>query len=88
MSEELPFALMLWIKREQEKEEKHKEAMVKRTEKEDDIFTRMLTTLEKLNLKPKEMIMVKNFIRHKVDGKNFTTAQRSVITSIFYNHVA
>ena len=86
-AKELDYALISWIKKDLEERRLHQEKMAKKNHREDDIFTRMLSTLEKLKLKRKEMILVKNFINHKNHGKNFTPSQRSVITSIFYKYL-
>lgn len=88
MSKELPFALINWIKREQEKEAKHKESMLKRHVQEDKEYMRYISFLVRdwAQLKYKEKELVSNFARHYEDGKAFTAKQRSAIVGIYMKY--
>ena len=77
--------LFAWIKRDQEERQKHAEYLVRRATKDDSIFLHMLQALDQVQLTTKSAVMVKNLLRHKQLGKNWSAAQRSVAISIFYS---
>ena len=83
-SEPLPFALALWIKREQEKEEKHKAAMVLKYEQDDKYFIGLLQQMIKEQLPLKQRAFILSLARHKKAGHLFSPAQKSAIANMFF----
>ena len=87
-NKEADFTLLAWVKRDQLERAEHQAKQVVKSANDDELFTRMLQTLVKLGLKPKDQVFALNLVRHKSEGKNYTPAQRSAITSLFYKYVA
>jgi hypothetical protein len=81
-------ALANWIKQEQKEKEEHAKKMALKNQKDDEVYMNFIKTLIKLKLTPKEKIMVCNLLRYKKEGHNWSPAQRSVITNIYYKHAA
>ena len=88
MSEELPFQLMAWIKKEQKDKEEHAAKMALKNAKDDEVYTNMLATLIKLKLKLKDMQLVMSMLEYKSPGKNYSPGQRSCITGMYYKQVS
>jgi len=87
-SESLPFALMAWIKRDQEERIKHQENMVVKNYREDKEFVRLITFIVQawnyLNLK--EKILINSFAEKHNHFRCLSTGQRSAITSIYLKY--
>ena len=82
-------ALANWIKKEQEDKIRHAELMAIKYAKEDKSYLVMIANgLAKLQLTSNEKIFFLSLARHKREGKNFTTGQRSAIAGIFYKYSA
>lgn len=86
MSDDMNFALINWIKKDQEERRQHQAKMVKRNERDDQLYLGLIKELIKLDIKAKDRQMIANFLRHKKEGKNWSPAQRSVITNIYYKY--
>lgn len=87
MSDNSDFALIAWIKRDQEERQEHQEKMVQVRKDEDELYLRQLKELmtEKWKeLKVKERQFVVSMVKFKKEGRNFTDAQRSAISGLFY----
>jgi len=88
MSEDNGFALIAWIKRDQEERREHESKMALKNWKDDEIYLDFIKTIIKLGLPPREYTMIVNILRHRKDGKNWSPAQKSVIANIYYKHTA
>ena len=86
---EMPFQLLAWIKREQEKERKHQEMMVKKNREDDKQYMRFISFLIRdwklLNRKEKEMVIA--FAEWYEKARNFTVKQRSAIAAMYMKHI-
>lgn len=82
---DIDFTLLAWIKRDQEERLRHQDAMVKRRAEEDELYIKQVKELvTECKLSRKEITFMMNMLSHKKEGKNFTPAQRSAITNMFY----
>lgn len=81
---EIPFALLRWIKAQQEAELRHREAVVAKNWREDDQYMRFLSFLirEWKLLKIKDKQIVCNFVKWHDEKRNFTPAQRSCMAAL------
>jgi cell division FtsZ-interacting protein ZapD len=87
-NQELPFALLAWIKRQQEEKRQHAEYMVKRSAKDDEHYLKlMIELITKLSMTTRERITVTSLLQAKHDGKNLSTGQKSLIAGMYYNKV-
>ena len=89
MSEDIPYALIRWIKAQQEKEEAHKRDRAIRNFKEDkEYYIKYISELvgnwNKLRVKEKEILS--NLMRQHQEHRNFTGPQRSLITGLYMKH--
>ena len=84
-NQDLPFQLLAWIKRDQEERRNHQLKMAKKNYKEDNEFMRLISFLVRdwAKLKVKEREFICSLARHRDEGKNFSGAQRSAITSLY-----
>ena len=80
------FILLAWLKKQREKDDKHRQYRAYKAKEEDVIYVNMITeTVKKWHqIRSQDKIMLCNFARWKNDGRNFTPPQRSVITQIYY----
>jgi hypothetical protein len=81
--------LAAWIARDQEERRQHALYMARKNEKDDKLWNKMIVELFRTygaKLKANDKLILLNFARHKKDGKNFTPAQRSVITNLYYKY--
>jgi hypothetical protein len=87
--EGLPFALIRWIKAEQEKERKHQEYWALKNAEDDKQYLAYMAQVVPLwiNLKKYEQTLLMNFHQWKDSGRNFTPQQRSAIAGMYYRHV-
>jgi hypothetical protein len=85
----LPFALMRWIKAQQEKERKHQEVMALRNAKDDQHFIGFIRLVAPrwTELKTYERTLISNLVQWKEDGRNFTPQQKSAISGMYLRHV-
>jgi len=83
--EENNVALFAWLAKQVQKDEEHRQMVVRRRAQDDELYVdmlaEMLTTRE---LNNKTRILCLCFAKHKHEGKNFTNKQRSAITNIYY----
>lgn len=90
MSNDLPYQLIAWIKREQEEQENHRVKMAFRRMREDSEFITYLKTLVanwgKLSLK--EKTIVNGVYEHHRSGRCLTTGQRSAIVALYLKHAS
>lgn len=87
--QQLPFALLAWIKRQQEEKRLHAEYMVKRNAKDDEYYLQlMIELITELKMTLKERTLVTSLIQTKRDGKNLTTGQKSLIAGMYYSKVS
>lgn len=87
--QDLPFMLLAWIKRQQEEEKKHRELMVKKNAKDDELYLKlMIELLTKLKMSIRERTIITSLLQAKHDGKNLSVKQRSMIAGIYYNKVS
>lgn len=86
--QEMGFGLINWIKKDQAERAEHQDKMVLKNQKDDEVYLNFIKVVIKLGLSKKEHIVVCNLLRHKKEGKNWSPAQRSVITNIYYKHAA
>jgi hypothetical protein len=81
------YALIAWIKKQQEKEQAHREKNVIKRNEDDGLYLEMIgMILHKVN--HKQQIILLNLARAKMEGKNLTDGQRSFITGLFYTERA
>jgi hypothetical protein len=87
MNDDKNFALIAWIKKEQEKERSHQEKKALTRDDEDKLYLEMIgMILHKVN--HKQQIILLNLARIKMEGKNLSDGQRSFITGLFYTERA
>lgn len=89
MSKELlPMALIMWIKRDQEERAIHAEKLVWKNQQEDKEYMRYISFLIPLwsTLKMKEKELLLAFVSWNESGRNFSTNQRSAISSLYLKH--
>ena len=79
-------ALASWLKREEEEKRKHQEYMTKKNAREDVLFTEMTQVMVTMDLPDKTLMLLNSFLRAKSEGKNYTTGQKSAVTTIFYRY--
>jgi hypothetical protein len=88
MSDDLPFQLIAWIKREQEEMLLHRERMAIRRFAEDSEFMEYVGVLASnwgiLSLR--EKLMLSGIAKHRKSGKCLTTAQRSAVVAVYLKH--
>lgn len=79
------FALIAWIKREQEEKAAHQAKMVVKNYKEDKEFLNLVKAIVKSwkLIKVQERIFVTNMVKHHEEGLNLTVRQRSELTRIW-----
>ena len=86
---ELPFQLMMWIKRQQEEKLAHQAKMVKRNREEDKEWMRFISFIVRawphLNNKEKQMIL--NFSTRHEDSRNFSVKERGAITAMYLKYI-
>lgn len=82
--EGIPMALLMWIKKQEREKREHAEAMVKRNASDDNLYIDMIMALFTKKLSLRESIMLKGLSEYKADGRNFSTAQKSMITGVYY----
>ena len=88
MSDELPFALMNWIKKQQREKAEHAEYMVKKNARDDETYLKlMIELITRLPMTLRERTIIISLLQAKSDGKNLTLGQKSLITGIYYNKV-
>lgn len=87
-SEGLPFALMAWIKKDQEERIKHRENMVVKNFREDKEFVRLITFIVQMwnRLQLREKILINSFAAKHNDFRCLSHGQRSAITSIYLKY--
>lgn len=87
-SEGLPFALIAWIKKDQEERIKHQENMVIKNFREDQAFIRLITFIVQAwnRLHLREKILINSFAAKHNDFRCLSTGQRSAITSIYLKY--
>ena len=88
MSEQLPYQLMAWIKKDQEERKQHQEKMALKYAEDDKVFMNLIKTLIKLDLNSKEKLFICSLLRHKKQGKNWSPGQKSAIANLFYKKSA
>lgn len=90
MSNELPFQLMAWIKRDQEEREAHKQKMVLRRMRDDGEFIKYLKTLASKwdKLSTKEKLLVQGIYGHHKGSRCLTDTQRSAIIALYLKHAS
>lgn len=86
---ELPFALLAWIKRQQQEEQEHQEYMVRKNLKDDLEYMFYLHALvtQFARLKKYEQNLVLSFTEWKDAGKLFSPKQRSVIGNLYASYM-
>ena len=87
-TQDIPYQLMAWIKRDQEERRNHALKMAVKNYKEDEEFMRLISFLVRdwALLKVKEREFVCSLSRHRQEGKNFTLAQRSAVTGMYLRY--
>lgn len=85
----LPFALIRWIKAQQEKELKHQEYMAKKNVEIDLEFAMYLLeiSMQRLALTNHEILFVDSLMRQKADGGKWSLKQRSAIGNLYLKYV-
>jgi hypothetical protein len=85
----MPFALLRWIKAQQEKDRKHAESMAKRNAQEDLewVFYMAMVTSKLLQLRNHEIQLLNAFAEWHSQGKCFTPKQRSVIGQLYAKYI-
>lgn len=88
MSNEVPFQLMAWIKRQQIEAAEHATKMAIKNYSEDQHYMRLISFLIRdwRYLKIKERQLVMNFAKWHQEYRCFSTGQRSCITSMCYKY--
>lgn len=86
---ELPFALLRWIKAQQEKELKHQEYMAKKNVDIDLEFAMFLLEvgMQRLAMTNREILFVDSLMQWKADGGRWTDTQRSAIAALYLKYV-
>jgi hypothetical protein len=81
----MPAALIVWIKKEQIKDSNHREAMIRRSQREDPVLVSLISLVSTQwgSLSRKEKLLITNFIAHFDANKAFTPNQKSVITTLY-----
>lgn len=89
-NQDLPFALMRWIKKNQEEIQSHQEKMAKRNYQEDKEFARLMSFIVQHwgKLKQYEKLMVLRLTEQHDNLRVMSPAQRSVITAMWIRHCA
>jgi len=87
--EGLPFALIRWIKKQQEEIEAHRIVMVARNAKDDQVYMGFVREIAPhwAELKIYERTLISNLVQWKEDGRNFTTQQKSAINGMYLRRV-
>lgn len=90
MSDELPFALALWIKKNQEEIVSHQAKMVLKNWKDDCeqymvFLAEIIPNWGKLKIRDKQFVM--NLITWHEQHRNFSPAQRSAISGLYMKFV-
>jgi uncharacterized membrane-anchored protein YhcB (DUF1043 family) len=87
--EGLPFALIKWIKKQQEEIESHRAAMVKKNAEDDKQFVQFMANvaMQWVELKQYEQALITNFVQWKEEGRNFTPQQKSAISGMYLRRV-
>ena len=90
MSEQMPYALLNWIKKDQAERIAFALKRAQRNYKEDEQFMDLIAVLvNKWNkLKTSEKIFIQSLNASHASGKCFSGAQRSAITSLWIKHSA
>lgn len=90
MDNELPFALLRWIKAQQEDERRHREKMALRNYQEDKEFARLMSFIVRYwpKLKQYERLMILRLTEQHDNIKCLSPAQRSVIVGMWLRYCA
>jgi hypothetical protein len=85
---DLPFALIRWIKRQQEEAEQHRLATNARNWREDEQFLRYLSFLAREwgRLKTRDRQIVASFMAWRKNGRNYTPNQRSTMAALLMKY--
>lgn len=88
MSQELPFQLAAWLKKQRELELSHREKMVQKSYQEDREYMRYISFLVRDwgALKNNERLMICNFTRWHTEHRCFTGSQRSAIAGMYVKY--
>jgi light-regulated signal transduction histidine kinase (bacteriophytochrome) len=89
-NQDLPFALMRWIKKNQEEIQSHKEKMALKNYQEDKEYARLMSFIvqEWPSLKTFERLMILRLTEQHANFRVMSPAQRSVITAMWIRHCA
>lgn len=89
-NQDLPFALMRWVKKSQEDTRQYQEKVAVRNYQEDKEFARLMSFIvqEWSSLKQFERLMVLRLTEQHASLRVMSPAQRSVISAIWIRHCA
>lgn len=89
-NQDLPFALLRWIKAQQEDERNHREKMALRNYQEDKEFARLMSFIVQYwgSLKQYERLMILRLTEQHASIRCLSPAQRSVIAGMWIKHCA
>jgi hypothetical protein len=90
MSEDTPYVLLRWIKRDQEEKIQHTEKMANKYYEESKQFIALIVKLADNwgKLKPKEKLFLQSVMRTYDSHLNLSPAQKSQIAHIYYSKVS
>ncbi len=89
-NQDLPFALLRWIKAQQEDERNHREKMAIRNYQEDKEFARLMSFIVHHwpKLKQFERLMILRLTEKHENIRCMSPAERSVIVNMWIKHCA
>lgn len=87
--QEIPFALIRWIKAQQERDAHFERVLAVRNQKDDEYLLGLIRELvRKRLLKQKNIMFINSLVEYKETGRNWSPAQKSAIAKIYYDLVS